>query len=29
MQIVKLFDATEIFMLAASVLFVVTLALVF
>ena len=29
MQIVKLFDATEIFMLAASVLFVVALALVF
>jgi hypothetical protein len=29
MRIIKLFDATEIFMLAASVLFVVTLALVF
>jgi hypothetical protein len=29
MQIVKLFDATEIFMLAASVLFVVALAFVF
>ena len=29
MQIVKLFDATEIFMLGASVLFVVALAFVF
>jgi hypothetical protein len=29
MQIVKLFDATEMFMLAASVLFVVALAFVF
>jgi hypothetical protein len=29
MRIVTLFDATEIFMLAASVLFVVALALVF
>ena len=29
MRIVKLFDATEILMLAASVLFVVALALVF
>jgi len=29
MQIVKLFDATEIFMLAASVLFVVAFAFVF
>jgi len=29
MQIVKLFDAAEIFMLAASVLFVVALAFVF
>jgi hypothetical protein len=29
MQIIKLFDATEIFMLAASVLFVVALAFVF
>jgi hypothetical protein len=29
MRIVKLFDATEIFMLAASVLFVVALAFVF
>jgi hypothetical protein len=29
MQIVKLFDATEIFMLVASVLFVVALAFVF
>ena len=29
MRLVKLFDATEIFMLAASVLFVVALAFVF
>jgi hypothetical protein len=29
MRIIKLFDATEIFMLAAGVLFVVALALVF